>query len=547
MAKRTALAVCVMDGEEVLQRSITQILPSMTFREILIAFAAGRFASCVVDTQVKVGDAASKYANMHTEMDEADMHMTFEATLAIVGEIKKIVYLLGVRPTPPVMAPLCDTKTLSNTNNTPYVQRVRSRKQSESSQTSIAKQKILAQVAQIIFENQPPDTKYVHLPSKYTVPNEPPFPDQLQGISLDIALFREWYRKRRLEPDVVAILDALHFVWDLNQFKWDMHLRCLQTFRAIHGHLRVPDRFVVPEDDPRWPKDLAGIHLGHVVHNIRGYGMESKQARSKELEALGFIWDSHEATFQSHLVALRRFKELNGHIKVPQFFCVPQNDDQWPSEFWGLKLGRVVINLRQRLPLLPPSRKQAMDELGMVWCASKKFSWEHRLLGLETYHRYYNHLKVPKSFQIPENDPAWPKETWNMQLGWVVKDLRNKEHTMPLSRKRKLESMGFVWTVHNTANKNSIPTEVPTPTSTPTNTLIQALPSNLIQDNMMMMMTPTNNAAMQASMMHHASLMPAPMAFENHQQQLHHHHHQQQQQQQQQMHQFQVHSRGYNM
>ncbi|OQR96159.1 hypothetical protein ACHHYP_16922 [Achlya hypogyna] len=530
MATRTALAVCVMDGDVVLQRSITQILPSMTFREILMAFAAGRFAGCVADTQVKVGDAASKYANMHSEMDEADMHMSFEATLAIVGEIKKIVYLLGVAPTPPVtVAPDAATSGTTSAAPAPYVQRVRSRKQSESSQTSVAKQQQLVEVAKIIFEQQSPDTKYVHLPSKYMVPSEAPFPPHLHGLNLDIALFREWYRKRRLEPDVVAVLDALHFVWDLNQFKWELHLRCLQTFRALHGHLRVPDRFIVPANHPQWPKDLAGIHLGHVVHNIRGYGMESKQARAKDLEALGFIWDSHEATFQSHLVALKRFKEIHGHIKVPQFFTVPANDDAWPAEFWGLKLGRVVINLRQRLPLLPASRKQAMDELGMVWCASKKFSWEHRLLGLETYHRYYNHLKVPKSFQVPENDPAWPKEVWNMQLGWVVKDLRNKENTMPPARKRKLESMGFVWTVHNTVAKASPPAaETPPP-------LMQALPANLMADNMMMLLPTGNN------LMHHAGFM---QPLDAHQQQVLHHH---QQQQQQQLHQFQVHSRSYNM
>ncbi|KDO26581.1 hypothetical protein SPRG_07985 [Saprolegnia parasitica CBS 223.65] len=527
MASRTALAVCVMDGETVLQRSITQILPSMTFREILMAFAGGRFAACIADTQVKVGDATSKYANMHTEMDEADMHMTFEATLAIVGEIKKIVYLLGVAPTPPVTAAPANEALPPPPPAIPYVQRVRSRKPSESGQTSVAKQRILTEVATIIYENLPADTKYVHLPSKYTVPSEPPFPAHLHGVNLDIALFREWYRKRRLEPDVVEILDALHFVWDLNQFKWDLHLRCLQTFRALKGHLRVPDRFVVPADDPEWPKDLVGIHLGHVVHNIRGYGMESKQARSKELEALGFIWDSHEATFQSHLVALKRFKELHGHIKVPQFFVVPSDDETWPAEFWGLKLGRVVINLRQRLPLLPASRKQAMDDLGMVWCASKKFSWENRLLGLETYHRFYNHLKVPKSFQVPENDPSWPKEVWNMQLGWVVKDLRNKEHTMPLVRKRKLESMGFVWTVHN-------PKATPPSTETPPS-LIQALPTGLLTDNMMLMMpTPTQ------PMMHHHMPFDHAAAMhhhqQQHQQQQQQHQQQQQQQQQQQLH-----------
>ncbi|CAN0349884.1 unnamed protein product, partial [Discosporangium mesarthrocarpum] len=45
----------------------------------------------------------------------------------------------------------------------------------------------------------------------------------------------------------------------------------LETYGEIHGDLRVPTRFVVPDEDP-WHKEIRGHKLGLRVSQMRQTG-----------------------------------------------------------------------------------------------------------------------------------------------------------------------------------------------------------------------------------------------------------------------------------
>ena len=40
------------------------------------------------------------------------------------------------------------------------------------------------------------------------------------------------------------------------------------------------------------------------------------ESRRKKLNKIGFCWDIHEASWQTHFESLKKFKEANGHVKV---------------------------------------------------------------------------------------------------------------------------------------------------------------------------------------------------------------------------------------
>ncbi|EQC33663.1 hypothetical protein SDRG_08767 [Saprolegnia diclina VS20] len=76
--------------------------------------------------------------------------------------------------------------------------------------------------------------------------------------------------------------------------QWAATLRVLHIFRALYGHLRVPQSFTVPSHDLRWPRDLCGAHVGHMVKNLRARAKHwvgpAAQERVATLDALGFVW-----------------------------------------------------------------------------------------------------------------------------------------------------------------------------------------------------------------------------------------------------------------
>jgi hypothetical protein len=107
----------------------------------------------------------------------------------------------------------------------------------------------------------------------------------------------------------------------------------------------VPRRFVVPVNDITWPEEMWGMNPGRVVSNIRG-GKSWKDKR-EDLGSIGFNSNSQNS-IEVVIVALMKFKDLNGDMLVPQRFVVPVNDITWPKETWGMKLGKDV----ERISLL---------------------------------------------------------------------------------------------------------------------------------------------------------------------------------------------------
>lgn len=76
-------------------------------------------------------------------------------------------------------------------------------------------------------------------------------------------------RARRAAAETIAHLDALEtpvaaYSWKRFQFE-HATMSALKTFKALHGHVRVPVRFDVQGGDPAWPQLMWGFRLGRHV------------------------------------------------------------------------------------------------------------------------------------------------------------------------------------------------------------------------------------------------------------------------------------------
>lgn len=122
-------------------------------------------------------------------------------------------------------------------------------------------------------------------------------------------------------------------------------IESIQAFRAIHGHAKVPKRFVVPHEDLRYPVHTWGLQLGNSVHHIRCHG--THMSARERLLALGVEFGVKSKTsYENILKALQAYKAVNGDVHVPKRFIVPLNDERYPPETWGVKLGNTVSNIR---------------------------------------------------------------------------------------------------------------------------------------------------------------------------------------------------------
>ncbi len=139
------------------------------------------------------------------------------------------------------------------------------------------------------------------------------------------------------------------------------------------GPLSIPSNFIVPNYEP-WPEATRGMPLGKKIPTVRSKAYQKANPGAKEkLLSVGFQFDgkiaANDARFNNVYNALRRYKELNGDLLVPQPFVVPEGDADWDEEFWTLRLGARVNAIRSQGTFVKtnPARRELLDNLGFEW------------------------------------------------------------------------------------------------------------------------------------------------------------------------------------
>ena len=294
--------------------------------------------------------------------------------------------------------------------------------------------------------------EHLRVPKSFAVPEEAPWPESCWGMKLGgtVSNIRSSEQFVKDRPERRQLLDDMGFVWDDFEHRWaEEVLPALHTYLDLNGHLSVPQSFAVPEEAP-WPESCWGMKLGETVGSIRSREqfVKDRPERRQLLDDMGFVWDDFEHRWaEVALPALHTYLDLNGHLRVPISFVVPE-EAPWPESCWGMKLGGKVQNIRSEEGFVKdrPERRQLLDDMGFVWD-----EFEHRwaevvLPALHTYLDLNGHLRVPRSFVVPEEAP-WPESCWGMRLGETVGSIRSSEQFVKdrPERRQLLDDMGFVW------------------------------------------------------------------------------------------------------
>lgn len=312
---------------------------------------------------------------------------------------------------------------------------------------------------------------HCHVPPRFVVPTgDAKWPETSWGYKLGSMLTQvRPHNRQKVAQDTAEELQAedIENAYENADIAWkERMLPSLETYVRMNGTTAIPLDFNVPHEEP-WPALAWGMPLGYVVHNICKHGIfaEFAQRDKVRIKSLGYRWDFLLGKWSKQLLpVLKRFNELFDHCDVPQLFVVPVQDDAWPEEMWGYKLGKQV-SLMRRNGSDAPDVLDALDELdamGFSFNVIESAFVDKVLPALEVYSELHGNCNVPQGFIVPSDEP-WPKRSWGMKLGHVVRNMRSrKQHADQVEAFRdRLAELGFHWRLHQSVETTN--REVVTP------------------------------------------------------------------------------------
>ncbi|MFJ9080348.1 Helicase associated domain protein [Streptomyces sp. NPDC102278] len=157
-----------------------------------------------------------------------------------------------------------------------------------------------------------------------------------------------------------------------------------QAFHDAYGHLDVPTTYT----------DTAGFELGRFVTAMR----DARAAGSletdwtAELDALGMIWDKHQAAWRARLTAVTDYHRAHGHLAAPSTTPV----GAWLAEQRSLA-GRGHLD---------PARAADLEAIDPHWLLPYGPDW-HRKYHLARHHIETGRPLTPDTVAAGTNIGSW--------------------------------------------------------------------------------------------------------------------------------------------
>lgn len=238
-----------------------------------------------------------------------------------------------------------------------------------------------------------------------------------------------------LSEEQIERLDRLGMVWDSRIGKaWKTGYQELLKFYQENGHVDVPSRYMTED----------GYPLGRFVSNQRAAWRNGREAaggirtgrtltkeKERQLDALGFIWDKTEQSWDRYYEAASAFYAREGHLDVPAKYVTED----------GLQLGVWIRKKAMGRDLLPEEKAKALEAIGMVWGGRYDSKWDEKFRLAKQYYQKNGNLEVPKEYKVQ-----------GVRLGRWVNALRsarvrqeNSHYRLDAERIRQLDSIGMRW------------------------------------------------------------------------------------------------------
>ena len=185
----------------------------------------------------------------------------------------------------------------------------------------------------------------------------------------------------------------------------------------------IPPNFIVPKTNV-WPAELHGLDIYTEAVKLRKLSKLVPNCHDLKtvniLNTLNFAWSRKQEQGKLLVLAMKYYKQLNGHLSVPPDFIIGENDTAYPMQVRGMKLGYKVKKVRRGSY---PEFYEEISALGFIYDDAKE-RVRLVLIALSSYKAKYGNLFIPRAYVIREGDSNYPLEVQGMQLGIIVSNVR---------------------------------------------------------------------------------------------------------------------------
>jgi len=224
-------------------------------------------------------------------------------------------------------------------------------------------------------------------------------------------------KKQITENGKASLLFSPSAAYEDVDAKWNTMFQRLIQYQQQNGNCLVPSRY---------DQDLK---LGHWVAAQREARTKINSTKKNLLDSINFVWSIRgkydRSSWDDVFDRLVKYKRHHGNCKVPQRYKEDPKLGSWVD--WQRRLHE-----RHKLS---NDKKQRLEEIGFTWTRRKRQSWDTMFERLVEYKKCHGHASVEQ------------KEKEDPQLGVWVKTQRQNRYNMSATRRQKLDSIGFWWTV----------------------------------------------------------------------------------------------------
>jgi hypothetical protein len=192
---------------------------------------------------------------------------------------------------------------------------------------------------------------------------------------------------------------------------WDHWFGILQSYHQREGHCKVT-RGVLAN----------GLKLWLWIGNQRARKHQLTEDQIRRLDSLEFSWNPHADKWEEGFKELLKFREREGHCRVPQKLSGD-----------GATLGAWVNSQRQKIKQLTKEQVTRLDSIGFTWDILTE-KWEEGFEALLKFREREGHCRVAPAFSID-----------GFRLGGWARRQRSKRDELTPEQLTRLNSVGFSW------------------------------------------------------------------------------------------------------
>ncbi len=232
-----------------------------------------------------------------------------------------------------------------------------------------------------------------------------------------------WVNRQRSSENTIfaerrARLDAIGLDWNPHTAAWENGFVEMVKFKTREGHCRVLKSYV---------EEAFNLGVWAAIQRRSRRSMPTE--RTKRLNAIGFEWSPHAASWEKGFSALEIFKEREGNCRVPDAHV--EN---------GFSLGRWIGKQRLAKDHIETERADRLNAMGFEW-APLATTWDEGYAALEQFRAREGHCLVPV---------AHIEGTYKLGA-WSHRQRGSNKATIPVDRVLRLDAIGFEWDPYRTA------------------------------------------------------------------------------------------------